>query len=141
MAPSEFGVNAAEAIVDAMNLASSARSARKENFAQMYSSPINNSPPKSADVSELSQRLEKQTLLLQTLLMILLEKKVIFEEEFKEWMNYVDELDGRKDGRLGDEKTPRLCKKCGRNSARHQQKCQYCGEEFSAEFLLHKPQS
>ncbi len=89
----------------------------------------------------LEARLDKQTLLLQTLLMILLEKKVIFEDEFKEWMDYVDELDGKRDGKLQEDKTPRSCPSCGRNSARHQAKCQYCGHELPVDFLHHRPQT
>lgn len=92
----------------------------------------------SADFVSLEDRLEKQNLLIQTLLMILLEKKVIHEDEFKEWMIYVDELDGKRDGKLRENKSPVICPKCKRNNPPNRTACQYCGIEFPPEFLQYK---
>jgi len=89
-------------------------------------------------VQELESRVEKQNLLIQTLLMILLEKKVLHEDEFKEWMLYVDELDGVRDGRIRADKTPVACPKCRRNNSAGAVKCQYCGEEIDPEFLVRR---
>ncbi len=91
------------------------------------------------DIQTLEAKLERQHLLIQTLLMILLEKKVIHEDEFKEWLVYVDELDGARDGKLREDKSPIVCESCGRNNTYTATKCQYCGHGFSPEFLAHKP--
>lgn len=91
-------------------------------------------------LDSLQGRIDRQDLIIQTLLMILLEKKVIHEDEFKEWMLYVDELDGTRDGRLREDKTPVVCPGCGRNSPRSAPNCVYCGHEFEPEFLLRRPE-
>ncbi len=93
-----------------------------------------------SSVQELENRVEKQNLIIQTLLMLLLEKKVIHEDEFKDWMAYVDELDGVRDGRVRADKTPQTCPKCQRNNAPSAVKCQYCGEELEHDFLFRRPE-
>ena len=93
----------------------------------------------SNDVETLRARLEHQQLLMQTLLMILLEKKVLHEDEFKEWMIYVDELDGARDGKLRAASAPLSCPSCKRNSPYGSTKCIYCSTEFPPEFLVRKP--
>jgi hypothetical protein len=87
----------------------------------------------------LQARVERQDLIIQTLLMILLEKKVIHEDEFQEWVIYVDELDGTRDGRLREDTTPVSCPACGRNSLRTSSRCVYCGHELEPEFLIRRP--
>lgn len=91
-------------------------------------------------VQDLERVVDRQTLLLQTLLMLLLEKKVIHEDEFREWIAYVDELDGVRDGRVKAEKAPVSCPKCKRNNQPGAAKCQYCGEAFTPEFLFRRPE-
>ena len=86
----------------------------------------------------LEVKLERSNLLLQTLLMILLEKKVIQEDEFREWLVYVDQLDGARDGRVRENSAPILCPQCMRNSPRLATKCLYCGEPFTVEFLARR---
>jgi len=93
----------------------------------------------SSDVVGLRIRLERQSLLIQTLLMILLEKKVVDEAEFREWLDYVDELDGAKDGRLKEDRSPVACPACKRNNPRQASRCQYCGHELTPDFLQHRP--
>jgi hypothetical protein len=87
---------------------------------------------------ELELRLERANLVLQTLLMILLEKQIIHEDEFREWMLYVDDLDGARDGRVREDNTPQNCPSCGRNSPHSAVKCVYCGEGFQVEFLARR---
>ncbi len=105
------------------------------------------SAPRSADMQsragleEMALKLERNTLILQTLLMVLLEKKVIQEPEFREWLAYVDGLDGVRDGRLREDKRPLLCPQCGRNSPRAIPKCMYCGQDLDADFLQHRPEA
>ena len=95
----------------------------------------------SSDKLELQQKIERQNLIIQTLLMILLEKKVIYEEEFKEWMDYVDGLDGKVDGRLEENKGPVSCPECGRKNPPSAAKCQYCMHELPQDFLFRRDDS
>jgi hypothetical protein len=92
-----------------------------------------------SEVEALRQKVERQALLIQTLLMILLEKKVLHEEEFKEWLDYVDQLDGTRDGKLKEDRSPQACSNCGRNSPRNAPKCLYCGHAFETDFLYYRP--
>ncbi len=91
-----------------------------------------------AGLAELQNRLERQNLLLQTLLRLLLKKGIIQEDEFKQWLAYVDQLDGKADGKLQEEKGTKACPACGRNSTLHAAKCQYCDAVFPPEFLSHE---
>lgn len=87
---------------------------------------------------ELNGRVEEQNLLLQTLLRLLLEKKVVTRDEFRQWMNYVDELDGKRNGRLSRERGVKLCPGCKRKNKVNAFKCLYCDAEFANEnFLAH----
>lgn len=87
---------------------------------------------------ELRDMIERQNLLLQTLIMLLLEKKVIGEDEFRQWMDYVDRLDGVCDGRVKEDRSPINCPACGRVNQRLARSCQYCGRAFEAEFLARR---
>lgn len=87
---------------------------------------------------ELEERLARQELLIQTLLRLLLEKQVIHEDEFKEWMDYVDGLDGTRDGKLRAPKVARNCPSCGRMNKPNAARCMYCDHEFPTEFLTRK---
>ncbi|MBI3736192.1 hypothetical protein HY256_06735, partial [Candidatus Sumerlaeota bacterium] len=89
-------------------------------------------------VDELAVRVERQNLLLQTLLRLLLEKGVIHEDEFKKWISYVDALDGKTDGKLQKEKGIKNCPACGRVSQADAAKCQYCGADYPVEFIDYK---
>lgn len=86
-------------------------------------------------IEALEARLERQYMLLQTLLMLLLEKKVIDENEFREWVTYVDSLDGRTDGRLTENKAPIDCPSCRRRNPPTAVRCQYCGTEMAAQII------
>ncbi|MBI5153796.1 zinc ribbon domain-containing protein [Candidatus Poribacteria bacterium] len=101
------------------------------------SRPVDNEARSS--VQALETKLERQNLLIQTLLMILLEKKVVHDDEFREWMRYVDELDGARDGKLRENKAPVLCPACGRNNPPAAAKCQYCGAAIESDYLLRRP--
>ena len=99
------------------------------------------SKPGSADIEKLRVRLDRMHLVVQTLLTILAEKKIITEDEFRQWLHYVDELDGRRDGRLAEDKEPLVCGSCRRKSAHGSVKCQYCGAEYEARVFARSEQS
>ncbi len=142
MSPHRAAFDAADAIMSAMDLGT--KDAHPYSVSQHSRSGAPSATGSQPSVShsgidDLTHRLEKQSLMIQTLLMILLEKNVIQESEFKEWMVYVDELDGKRDGRLREDRSPVKCPSCGRNSPRAKSNCQYCGQEFPQEFLQHLP--
>ena len=97
-----------------------------------------NIQPGVIDLATLQRTIDHQHLLLQTLLMLLLEKKVIEDQEFKQWMSYVDGLDGRTDGKIEAEKGPVTCPGCRRVNPRNVPKCQYCGQIFEMDFLARR---
>ena len=78
----------------------------------------------------LSSRLERQNMLIQTLLILLMEKNIITESEVQEWIHYVDGLDGKVDGRLAEDKRPLKCPACGRTSPPTAVQCMYCNAAF-----------
>ena len=84
----------------------------------------------SSDMVDLQMRLERQNMVIQALLMLLVEKKVIGADEFEQWIEYVDGLDGRVDGRLAPDRSPQRCPRCQRNNSSTAVQCQYCGSEF-----------
>ena len=88
---------------------------------------------------DVNARLEKQDLLLQTLVRLLLEKGVIQRDELSRWVDYVDSLDGSVDGKLKSDRRPRECPKCRRKNSPQARHCQYCGAELGASFLSHDP--
>lgn len=92
------------------------------------------------EVADLQARLERQQLLVQTLLMILLEKKVIHDDEYKEWLDYVDGLDGVKDGKLREDRRPVDCPNCQRKNPPRANHCQYCGTRLDSDYLMHRPE-
>lgn len=80
----------------------------------------------SATVAELQNMIGRQQLIIQSLLMLLLEKQVIDKDELAKWVEYVDQLDGKADGKLNADKSPVQCPKCGRTSPATVQRCLYC---------------
>jgi hypothetical protein len=88
---------------------------------------------------ELEDRVARQKLYIQTLLRLLLEKGVIQREEFGEWLDYVDALDGRADGKLAKDTRSKTCARCRRVNPVQARRCQYCDTEFpSSHFLAHE---
>ncbi len=87
------------------------------------------------DIETLQAQLEQQNLILQTMLVLLLEKKVISEDEFNEWATKVDELDGVRDGRLSGEKSPIRCPDCGHENLRGAAKCVNCGVDLDLHLI------
>lgn len=87
-------------------------------------------------LKDLEDRVARQNLYIQTLLRLLLEKGVMQKEEFGQWLDYVDALDGRWDGKLGEDGSVKTCGRCRRVSPLRSRRCSYCDAEFpSSEFL------
>ena len=57
-------------------------------------------------IDALEMRIDRQNLVIQTLLILLLEKKVFDEAECRKWRDYADNLDVRADGRLKESSLP-----------------------------------
>lgn len=104
---------------------------------QMTARPVDQTARSHADLIE--ARLDRANLIIQTLLMLLMEKQIIHEDEFREWLVYADHLDGVRDGRLRDDPTPIACGACHRTNPRMATKCIYCGQPFEVEFLSRRP--
>lgn len=81
--------------------------------------------------------IERQELIIQTLLRLLIEKKVIDKDEFAQWIDYVDRLDGKLDAKLEERRTPVTCPKCKRPNPHAARLCAYCSAELPLEFLKH----
>lgn len=110
-----------------------------------YRPPANIGVPRSGKdqvqqgtILDMQAQIERQALLIEALSRILIAKGVVVEEELNEWMRYVDGLDGRVDGKLRPTKEPKNCPACNRINAFTATKCQYCGAEFSHQFLVGK---
>jgi hypothetical protein len=86
----------------------------------------------------LAMRVDRQNLIIQALLMLLLEKNVIADQEFRNWLAYADELDGRADGKLTPDNSPVACPACKRNNPSTATRCQYCDQAFAADYLDHR---
>lgn len=97
--------------------------------------PLSSVQGTSVSHTDVQHRVERMNLLLQTLLHIMVEKGLIQEDEFKEWMDYVDGFDGRADGRLEHEIGFTECPGCSRRCPRRASRCLYCGQKFPSEFL------
>lgn len=113
-------------------------------YASVHESFAGTSKIKSSNqqsqIIELEDLVHRQHLMLQTLLLLLMEKKVIEEDEFKQWLEYVDGLDGRADGKASPKHEARQCPACGRMSSPNSVKCTYCSTPLERDFIIRRPQ-
>ena len=94
-----------------------------------------------SDIEQLQRKVGQQNLIIQTLIAILLEKGVFTEDEFHEIIEEIDELDGKKDGALAEDKSPVTCKACGKNNSRTKDKCMWCGKALEkADLIVRMPE-
>jgi hypothetical protein len=77
--------------------------------------------------AEIQDRIEHQYMLIQALFNLLVEKGVVGEDELKQWIEYMDSLDGLADGKLREDKKPQTCPRCKRRSPASAGACVYCG--------------
>lgn len=80
--------------------------------------------------------IERQALVIQTLLTFCERKGLFSEQEFRELMNEIDLQDGFLDGKLKPQQGPQTCAECGKISGRHAVNCMYCGAQFDARPLM-----
>jgi hypothetical protein len=92
-------------------------------------------PSAQSSVDDLRHIIDRQNLVLQTLLVLMIEKGLIQESEFDEWLKHHDGLDGHKDGKLRPSASPRHCSKCDRMNSPTAVKCTYCDAEFQNLYL------
>ena len=87
------------------------------------------------DPEHLKERIERQNLIIQTLLVMLLEKGTITAEEFRETANRVDMCDGVRDGRLSEDKSLLPCPKCSGLNHNQATRCDHCGAALDPELI------
>lgn len=73
------------------------------------------------------EALERQALIIQTLLTFCERKGLFNEQEFREMMNEIDLSDGYHDGKFKPQHGPQTCADCGKINGRHAVGCMYCG--------------
>lgn len=99
---------------------------------------LNHEKVSFGDLENIRDRLSRIELMQQTLLRVLIEKGVLDKQEFSQWMKYVDQLDGRDDGKMAEESGVKSCPSCGRNNPVKLRNCQYCGADLPFDFLMHQ---
>jgi len=83
-----------------------------------------------SDVEHLRTLIGQQNLIIQTLLALLLEKGVIREDEFNDWAQKMDQLDGTRDGKLAEDPSTVVCTTCGCVNPHDATECADCGKEL-----------
>jgi len=85
-------------------------------------------------IDALTRRVDRQDLIIHTLIGILLEKHNFTEDEFKEFIIKVDELDGVRDGKRAKPKRgPVECPSCHTKNSPDAAKCVMCGHAIEVD--------
>ena len=105
------------------------------SFAQKAVAPQKIDRTARASTAELQARVDRQNMVIQTLLMLLMEKKVFNEAEFTQWVDWVDSLDGKVDGKLTEDNRPIECSNCHRMNPSTARKCQYCNRDLPVQVI------
>jgi len=87
------------------------------------------------DPAHLKERIERQNLIIQTLIVMLLDKGVITEDDFRETARRVDMCDGERDGRLSEDKSLAPCPDCRGLNPNTATKCAHCGAALDPELI------
>lgn len=74
----------------------------------------------------IQDQLERQALLIRSLLEMCARKGLFTSEEFRALVNEVDLSDGRLDGKFKAQGGPRNCPECGKVNGKHAVACMYC---------------
>ncbi|MBK8205746.1 MAG: zinc-ribbon domain-containing protein [Planctomycetes bacterium] len=87
-------------------------------------------------MARLEDLIDRQMLVIRSLL-TMCEKKGLFNEpEFRELMNEVDLSDGRLDGKFKPEAAPQNCPSCGKVNGKRAVTCMYCGVPLEGRSIL-----
>jgi hypothetical protein len=89
-----------------------------------------------SEAERMRDAIERQTLVIQTLLTFCERKGLFNEQEFRELMNEIDLSDGFLDGKFKPQHGPQTCAACGKISGRHAVNCMYCGVPFEARPIM-----
>lgn len=87
-------------------------------------------------LARLENALDRQALIIRTLLSMCEGKGLFNEPEFRELMNDVDLSDGRLDGKFKPQATPRSCPECGKTNGKRAVTCMYCGAQLEGRELI-----
>jgi len=78
-------------------------------------------------LARLEDALDRQALVIRTLLTACEKAGMFNESTFRELMNDVDLSDGRLDGKFKPQAGPRECHACGKTNGKRAVTCMYCG--------------
>ncbi|MCB9933450.1 MAG: zinc ribbon domain-containing protein [Planctomycetes bacterium] len=87
-------------------------------------------------LARLEDALDRQALIIRTLLSMCEAKGLFNEPEFRELMNEVDLSDGRLDGKFKPQAMPRSCPNCGKTNGKRAVTCMYCGAQLEGRELI-----
>lgn len=87
-------------------------------------------------LGRLEDALDRQALIIRTLLSMCEAKGMFNEPEFRELMNEIDLSDGRLDGKYKPQATPRSCPNCGKTNGKRAVTCMYCGVQLEGQELI-----
>ena len=77
--------------------------------------------------ARLEDALERQALIIRTLLEACSRKNLFTEDEFRELLTEIDLSDGRLDGKYKPQQGPQECTNCGKTNGKRAVTCMYCG--------------
>ncbi|MBZ0136970.1 MAG: hypothetical protein K8I27_11410 [Planctomycetes bacterium] len=87
-------------------------------------------------LARLEDALDRQGLIIRTLLTAC-EKSGLFNEAgFRELMNEIDLSDGRLDGKYKPQATPQSCPNCGKTNGKRAVSCMYCGVQLETRDIM-----
>lgn len=78
----------------------------------------------------LKDALDRQALIIRSLLTMCERKGIFKEEELREIMNEIDLSDGKLDGKFTPQAQPRSCPSCGKTNGKRAVSCMYCGAQL-----------
>ncbi len=74
--------------------------------------------------------LDRQALIIRTILTFCERKGLFKEDEFRELMNEIDLSDGHLDGKYRPQHGPQTCPSCGKTNGKRAVSCMYCGTQL-----------
>lgn len=81
----------------------------------------------------LQDQLDRQALLIRSLLLLLDRRGLTNEDEFREILEEVDLSDGRRDGKYKPLASPKTCPQCNKANNKRAVVCIYCGSKLQHE--------